>query len=204
LVTIMIESAGIDHIIKSGQALYSTYESPVGKLLIIGTDSRLMSIVFSIKHTNRHPLEKKLIKGVNHSITACRSYLDYFFNRTSAEKKNALFKQSVRYEKRSSLLYITSRGGSLTIDCSLFTPNECMVYDQLIKVPFGSTVSYGDLARRSGFPGGARFIGNTMAKNMVPIIIPCHRVIRNDGSIGNYSGGIHIKEYLLNFENNSL
>jgi methylated-DNA-[protein]-cysteine S-methyltransferase len=98
------------------------------------------------------------------------------------------------------LLTISARRISLTIDCSLFTPHERRVYAQLLRVPFGLTISYGDLARRSAFPGGERFIGNAMAKNMVPIIIPCHRVIKSNGAIGNYSGGVHIKEYLLALE----
>lgn len=199
----MIEHARIEHIIKSGQALHARYDSPVGDLLIIGTDSRLLSLVFLDKKRHRHPFEMKLRTGINRTITACRSYLDYYFSRASARGDNSLLKQSVRYDKKSSLLHISARGIIVPIDCSLFTPHECTVYADLTRVPFGSTISYGDLARRSGFPGGARFIGNAMAKNMVPIIIPCHRVIRSSGSIGNYSGGIHIKEYLLALEHNN-
>jgi O-6-methylguanine DNA methyltransferase len=64
----------------------------------------------------------------------------------------------------------------------------------------GTTVSYGELASMSGIPGGARFIGNCMAKNRFPVLIPCHRVIKSDGSIGNFSGGVEVKEFLLDHE----
>jgi methylated-DNA-[protein]-cysteine S-methyltransferase len=49
-------------------------------------------------------------------------------------------------------------------------------------------------------PGGGRFVGNAMAKNMFPVFIPCHRVIKSDGAMGYYSGGVHIKEFLLAHE----
>jgi len=69
-----------------------------------------------------------------------------------------------------------------------------------MSVPFGRTLSYAELASRAGFAGGARFVGNCMAKNDFPVFIPCHRVIRSDGSVGNFSGGEGIKELLLGFE----
>ena len=86
------------------------------------------------------------------------------------------------------------------IDWSWCTESERSVYEALCRIPFGDTVSYGELAVLSGFPRGARFVGNTMAKNIIPVIIPCHRVICADGRIGNYSGGEWIKERLLSFE----
>lgn len=197
----MIERAAIDHIIKSDQARYSPCGSPVGNLLIIGTDSRLLALMFRNNKNECHLIERKIPQGVNHSISACHSYLDHYFKHAATGGNNGVLNQSITFEKKSSIFHISAHGVSLAVDCSLFTPRECMVYSKLIRVPFGSTISYGDLARRSGFPGGARFIGNTMAKNIFPIIIPCHRVIRHDGTMGNYSGGVHIKEHLLKFEN---
>jgi O-6-methylguanine DNA methyltransferase len=185
---------------RPGPVLYSRYASPVGELLIIGDEFSLKELAFRKSKSGIHPVDTKIAKGENRSIAACCSYLDHYFRSTSRTGNNALLDQKVRIEKKSLLLHITAAGLSLTIDCSAFTPNELMVYAELAKVPFGSTISYGALARRSGFTGGARFIGNAMAKNMVPIIIPCHRVIRTDGLIGNYSGGVHIKKYLLEME----
>lgn len=88
----------------------------------------------------------------------------------------------------------------LVFDLLSFTSNEIRVYSALLKVPAGKTVSYNDLSKKSGFPGGSRFIGNTMAKNPFPVFIPCHRVIKSDGSIGDYTGGVDIKRKLLELE----
>ncbi|MEW6527495.1 MAG: MGMT family protein [Spirochaetota bacterium] len=85
-------------------------------------------------------------------------------------------------------------------DLSLYTYNEQKVLKELLLMQPGKTISYGKLAAQCGFQGGARFVGNVMAKNMFPVMYPCHRVIRSDGDIGNYSGGIGIKEFLLEWE----
>jgi methylated-DNA-[protein]-cysteine S-methyltransferase len=68
------------------------------------------------------------------------------------------------------------------------------------KIRYGRTVTYGELARRCGCPGGARAIGQVMAKNPLPIIIPCHRVLASDGKLGGYSGGLKYKRILLDLE----
>ncbi|RPI94438.1 MAG: MGMT family protein [Spirochaetales bacterium] len=86
------------------------------------------------------------------------------------------------------------------LDLSAYTDGERAIYRALLKVPFGRTISYGDLARRAGFEGGGRFAGNCMAKNDFPVFIPCHRVIKSDGGIGRFSGGTGIKELLLGHE----
>jgi methylated-DNA-[protein]-cysteine S-methyltransferase len=67
-------------------------------------------------------------------------------------------------------------------------------------VLLGQTVTYGELARRCGIPKAARLIGQAMAKNPAPILVPCHRVVRSDCSLGGFSGGTSLKEKLLNLE----
>lgn len=73
-------------------------------------------------------------------------------------------------------------------------------------VTYGSTISYGQLAARAGSPKAARAIGGVMAKNPVPLIIPCHRVVRSDGKIGGFSaaGGVPLKRRLLKMEHHAL
>ena len=88
----------------------------------------------------------------------------------------------------------------INLDLSGYTENEVRVYRELVKVAPGKTISYGTLAGKSGIERGARFAGNVMAKNRFPVIIPCHRVIKGDGSMGNYSGGVSIKRMLLDHE----
>jgi len=69
-------------------------------------------------------------------------------------------------------------------------------------VPYGTTISYKDLARLSGYPNASRAVGNVMSENPWPILVPCHRVISSDGSLGNYSGrgGKKTKLKLINME----
>lgn len=67
-------------------------------------------------------------------------------------------------------------------------------------IPYGKFVTYGQLAKTAGRPGSARFVGTTMARNPFPILIPCHRVIRSDGSIGQFGGGTELKKKLLERE----
>lgn len=67
------------------------------------------------------------------------------------------------------------------------------------RIPYGSTVTYGQLAAKAGSPGASRAVGNCMAGNRIPLVIPCHRVVRSDGQIGSYSapGGAQTKSKLL-------
>lgn len=74
------------------------------------------------------------------------------------------------------------------------------VWKALCTVPWGSKVSYGELACLIGRKGAARAVGGACGRNPVPIIIPCHRVLRSGGSIGGYSGGEGVKEKLLGLE----
>jgi AraC family transcriptional regulator of adaptative response/methylated-DNA-[protein]-cysteine methyltransferase len=81
-----------------------------------------------------------------------------------------------------------------------FTPFRLAVYRALLAVPAGSTVTYGELAATAGRPGAARAVGTAMAANPIAIVVPCHRVVRNDGSIGHYGFGDAWKPLLLRHE----
>lgn len=89
---------------------------------------------------------------------------------------------------------------SVSVDLSWAPPFSRDVYIALMKVPFGSTISYAGLAKAAGRPGGARAVGRAMAENKIPIIVPCHRVIASDGRIGGWSGPGGLKETLLSLE----
>ena len=79
----------------------------------------------------------------------------------------------------------------------------CKVQETLLAVPYGSVVSYGELAKRAGYPGAARAVGGVMSSNPFPLIVPCHRVVNADGRIGRYSAahGTRTKNWLIEFEN---
>lgn len=74
------------------------------------------------------------------------------------------------------------------------------VLEALTQVPYGETVSYKDLAERTGNPKASRAVGSAMATNPIPIVVPCHRVLRSGGALGGYGGGLDTKVWLLQLE----
>lgn len=74
------------------------------------------------------------------------------------------------------------------------------VWQALLEIPFGETRSYRQMAAQVGCPGGSRAVGSAAGRNPLPILIPCHRVIAADGSLGGYSGGTELKKALLTLE----
>jgi methylated-DNA-[protein]-cysteine S-methyltransferase len=91
---------------------------------------------------------------------------------------------------------------TVKVDFSRWQGFAAQVYVALRAVPYGETVTYGELARRAGQPAAARAVGGMMARNPLPIILPCHRVIAANGAMTGYSGGAGIatKIFLLNHE----
>lgn len=141
---------------------------------------------------------KPLSKELPLNVKMLFSWLDLY----SAKKTDPSF--VLVFSVNCEAVYRSSTKGEkrIVLDLSGYTENEIRVYRELVKVAPGKTISYGELAERSGIPRGARFAGNTMAKNLFPVIVPCHRVIKTDGSMGNYSGGVHVKRVLLDHEKN--
>ncbi|GAB1401297.1 hypothetical protein MASR1M68_02080 [Elusimicrobiota bacterium] len=72
--------------------------------------------------------------------------------------------------------------------------------NELTKIPYGKTISYSELAQNISTPAHSRAVAMINSRNPIPIFIPCHRVIRKNGNIGGYSGGVKIKKYLLDLE----
>ncbi|MDO4441754.1 MAG: methylated-DNA--[protein]-cysteine S-methyltransferase [Moraxella sp.] len=92
----------------------------------------------------------------------------------------------------------------IPLDLSCGTPFEQAVWQQLQQIPCGQTISYATLAQNIGKPTAYRACANANGKNPISIIIPCHRVIASNGSIGGYTGGVHIKQTLLELERGAL
>ncbi len=74
------------------------------------------------------------------------------------------------------------------------------VWQELIKVPYGESMTYGEIAKAIGSPKAARAVGNANNKNKLPIIIPCHRIIGSSGNLTGYAGGLDRKKWLINHE----
>ena len=94
-------------------------------------------------------------------------------------------------------------GESQEFDLPFFatgTPFQLMVWEELLRIPYGQTISYRDMAELIGKPKAARAVGNALGANPISILIPCHRVITSDGKLGGFGGGLAVKTYLLALE----
>ena len=86
------------------------------------------------------------------------------------------------------------------LDLSSATPFQRQVWRLTRLIPYGETKSYGWIAKRLGKIGAARAVGQALARNHLPVIIPCHRVVGSDRGLGGYSGGVRVKKSLLRLE----
>jgi methylated-DNA-[protein]-cysteine S-methyltransferase len=100
------------------------------------------------------------------------------------------------------LQYAAGRRGALDIplDLSAGTPFQRKVWETLRSIPYGETRSYGWVARQIGKPRASRAVGAACGANPIAIIVPCHRVVAGDGTLGGYTGGLAIKRRLLRLE----
>ncbi|MCA1960434.1 MAG: methylated-DNA--[protein]-cysteine S-methyltransferase [Desulfomonile sp.] len=89
---------------------------------------------------------------------------------------------------------------TVPVDVDTGTPFQRKVWEELTRIPYGETRSYADLAAAIGSPRAARAVGSANGENPVPILIPCHRVVKADGALGGFSSGTHIKQALLKLE----
>ena len=80
------------------------------------------------------------------------------------------------------------------------TDFQLRCWNELLKIPYGEVITYAQLARRVGTPNGFRAVGHANGQNPIAIIVPCHRVIASDGTLGGYGGGLPMKQWLLDLE----
>ncbi len=153
---------------------YLEFPFPVSSLFLFGDDEYLRFAYFGCHLTDTRDLDTVFEREMTASLRAAAGFLES---------------------------YLSGKEAALpALDLSVYTGKEQLIYDRLLGVGFGETVSYADLARGAGMPRAARFAGSCMAKNIFPVFIPCHRVIKTGGEMGNYSGGIEIKRFLLKHE----
>lgn len=107
----------------------------------------------------------------------------------------------VREAARQLEAYFGRKRETFDVPLSPFgTPFQLRVWEELRRIPYGETVSYGELARRIGHPSASRAVGAANGANPIPIIIPCHRAIGADGSLTGFGGGLPAKRKLLALE----
>ena len=92
----------------------------------------------------------------------------------------------------------------IPLDLAAGTPFQRRVWEAARKVPYGTAASYVDVARIAGYPRASRAVGNALGANPVPIVVPCHRIIHADRSIGGFSSGLTWKRFLLELERGQL
>jgi methylated-DNA-[protein]-cysteine S-methyltransferase len=156
-----------------GLMLYTHVDSPIGPLLLAADDRGLCLIEF---HAPRHPMARgsDWRKGDNEILQATRAQLAEYFSGTRREFELPLAPRGTDFQRSVWLL--------------------------LASIPYGQTVSYGELASRVGRPSAVRAVGAANGRNPLPIVLPCHRVIGADGSLTGFGGGLPTKQFLLELE----
>ncbi len=150
------------------------YESKPGLIEITAVEKGIISLYFIKKKCNL----KSDSKNFPGHLKECIRQLDEFF-----------------------------KGKRMTFDLPLIisgTDFQKKVWNILKKIPFGKTSSYKDIALKAGNVKAVRAVGNANNKNIIAVIIPCHRVIGSDGKLSGYAGGVKIKKWLLEHERNFL
>lgn len=158
---------------------FDVIESPIGDLLLAASDRGLASIWFDPEP--EQDLERlariagpRVLRSPR-SVDEARRELDQYF-----EGKRRRF--------------------DLQVDLRALPPFTVSVLEQLTRVPYGETTTYGTLAGRVGRPRAARAVGTVMNRNRIPIVLPCHRVVGAGGNLVGYAGGLDRKITLLELE----
>ncbi|MDE0231012.1 MAG: methylated-DNA--[protein]-cysteine S-methyltransferase [bacterium] len=136
-------------------------------------------------------------------VSAVDLFTDGFEDRFAERFRRQLLEARPPRDWERLILQALAEGtpGSLPVDFRSVTAFQRQVLEETAAIPRGETRSYGWLAGRTGRPGAARAVGQTMARNPVPLVIPCHRVVLSNGRIGHYGlGGAERKRRLLRVE----
>ena len=158
------------------QVYYTTFESPVGQLLLTGDSSALHSVSFESSKRAATP-------------------------RPEWKQSESEFAQVIRQLEAYFRGELKEFDLPLEMDGTEF---QLRVWKALRTIPYGETISYAQLAEKIGNPKAVRAVGLANGCNPIPIIVPCHRVIGSDGSLTGFGGGLSTKQKLLDLENKQL
>jgi methylated-DNA-[protein]-cysteine S-methyltransferase len=160
---------------RTEDTVYTGLDSPVGPLRLLAGGQGLRQIDF--------------MAGRNRPLADASWREDRAFFANIIRQLSAYFAG----ELESFDLPLDAKGTSFQVE----------VWRQLCEIPYGETISYGELARRIGNPKASRAVGLANGSNPIPIVIPCHRVIGSSGKLVGYGGGLDVKEKLLALESRS-
>lgn len=159
---------------------YRTVDSPVGALLLAATDAGLVRLAFGSE--DHDAVLARLAEKVGPRVRERPDRLD-----AAATQLDEYFAgRRRRFE--------------LPLDLRLSGGFHRVVLGQLQRIEYGSTASYTAIAAAAGSPKAVRAVGRACAGNPVPVVVPCHRVLRSDGTVGRYLGGGSVKQQLLDLE----
>jgi len=159
---------------------YRTVDSPLGSLLLATTEVGLVRVAFAVE--GHDDVLGRLAADVSPRILAAPQRLD-----DAARQLDDYFARRRRHF-------------DLPIDLRLAHGFRRTVLEHLPDIPYGSTASYAAVAGASGNPAAVRAAASACSHNPLPLVVPCHRVVRSDGSIGNYLAGTAAKQALLDLE----
>ncbi len=164
----------------SPKILWTSFASPLGNIFIASTEKGLCKVVLPGEG------EKKFFR-----------WLDKMFPQ-SALVESAKENKDVAAQFGE---YFQNKREKFSVPLDFFGSDYNIgVWKELLKIPYGTTISYKQLAKRVGTPLAYQTVGHANGLNPIPIIVPCHRVIGSDGSLTGYGGGIKAKEFLLKLE----
>ena len=159
---------------------YRTVDSPFGPLLVAATSEGLVRVAFdreghdAVLTNLATAISPRILRTPSRTDDVARQLDEYFAGRR--------------------------RRFDLPVDLRLVRGFRRAVIAHLPDIPYGSTESYADVARAAGNPAAVRAVGSACSHNPVPLVVPCHRVVRSDGSFGQYLGGPETKAALLTME----
>ena len=158
------------------QLLYTTTDSPIGELLLVGGEEALRGLYMAEGPRPMRP-RSSWRAAEERFADSCEQLGEYFAG-----------------ERTGFDLPLAATG----------TEFERSVWAELERIPYGQMTSYGEIARRIGRPDRARAVGAANGRNPISIVVPCHRVIGADGSLTGYGGGLERKRFLLRLEGATL
>jgi len=174
----LLDRAGSEDLI---DLAYERHDTPFGTMLVVAGDAGIVRIALDAEAEEdvladlARRISPRIGRTGRDGITAARDQLDGYFS-----GKLTAF--------------------DLPLDWRLTRGFRREVLAETAAIPYGSTASYAEMAERAGSPRAVRAAGSALATNPLPIVVPCHRVLRSDGAVGSYLGGSSMKEALLEME----
>jgi methylated-DNA-[protein]-cysteine S-methyltransferase len=157
---------------------YKVVASPIGKLKLVASDQWLVAILWENDSPNRVRLSELVASERHPVLFETERQLGEYFSGKRAAFSVALDMRGTRFQKD--------------------------VWESLLRIPFGQTRSYGQLAKQLGNPKASRAVGAANGRNPISIIVPCHRVIGSSGKLTGFAGGLPAKAHLLELEQREL